>query len=82
MLRYLRGTSDHCINFDGHEGSVCEYVDVNYAGDLDKKRTTIGYVFSLTGGAIRWMSKPQEIVSLSTTEVEYIVASDACKEAI
>ena len=68
MLRYLRGTSDHCISFDGHEGSVYEYVDVDYAGDLDKRRSTTGYVFTLAGGVISWMSKLQETVALSTTE--------------
>ena len=82
VLRYLRGTSDHCISFDGHEGTVCGYVDVDYAGDLDKRRSTTGYVFTLAGGVISWMSKLQETVALSTTEAEYIAASDACKEAI
>ena len=67
MLRYLRGTSNHCIIFDGSEGSVCGYVDVDYASDLDKIRSTIGYVFTFIGGAISWMSKLQETVVLSIT---------------
>ena len=82
VLWYLRGTSDHCIIFSGGEGSVSGYVDVDYAGDLDKIRSTTCYVFTLVGGAISWMSKHQETVALSTTEVEYIAASDANKEAI
>ena len=52
VLWYLRGTSVHCISFDGREGTVCGYVDVDYAGDLDKRRSTRGYVFTLAGGAI------------------------------
>jgi len=52
VLRYLKGTSDNCIIFYGSEGSVCGYVDVGYAGDLDKRRSTTGYVFTLAGGAI------------------------------
>eukprot|EP00253_Pinus_taeda_P017565 PITA_17565 len=51
-------------------------------GDLDKRRSTSGYVFTLADGAISWMSKLQNIVALSTTEAEYIAASHACKEAI
>eukprot|EP00253_Pinus_taeda_P016645 PITA_16645 len=51
-------------------------------GDLDKRRSTSWYVFTLVGGAISWMSKLQNIVALSTTEAEYIAASHACKEAI
>eukprot|EP00253_Pinus_taeda_P002072 PITA_02072 len=50
-------------------------------GDLDKRRFTTGYVFTLAGGEISWMSKLQEIVVLSATEAEYIAASDASKEA-
>eukprot|EP00253_Pinus_taeda_P027761 PITA_27761 len=51
-------------------------------GDLDKRRSTSRYVFTLVGGAISWMSKLQNIVALSTTEAEYIAASHACKEAM
>ena len=31
------------------------YVDSDFAGDLDKRRSTSGYVFTLAGGAISWM---------------------------
>jgi hypothetical protein len=68
VLRYLRGTSNYCITFDGCSDEVCGYVDSDFAGDLDKRRSTSGYVFTLAGGPISWMSKLQNIVSLSTTE--------------
>eukprot|EP00253_Pinus_taeda_P018476 PITA_18476 len=61
-------------------GVVCKFMA--NPGDLDKRRSTIGYVFTLAGGAISWMSKLQETVALSTTEAEYIAASDSSKEAI
>eukprot|EP00253_Pinus_taeda_P005185 PITA_05185 len=51
-------------------------------GDLDKRRSTSGYVFTLASGAISWMSNLQNIVALSTTEAKYIAASHACKEVI
>ena len=82
VLKYLRGTSDYCITFNSNCDSVCGFVDSDFASDLDKRRSTLGYVFTLAGGAISWMSKLQETVALSTTEAEYIVASHACKEAI
>jgi hypothetical protein len=50
---------------------VCGYVDSNFVGDLDKRRSTSGYVFTLAGGPICWMSKLQNTI-----------ASHACKEAI
>ena len=55
VLRYLRGTSDYCITFNSNSDFVCGFVDSDFAGDLDKRRSTLGYVFTLAGGAIIWM---------------------------
>jgi hypothetical protein len=68
VLWYLRGTSDYYITYCSGRALVCGYVDSDFAGDLDKRRSTSGYVFTLVGGAISWMSKLQNIVALSTTE--------------
>jgi hypothetical protein len=62
VFRYLRGTSNYSITYDGSSDSVCGYVDSYFAGDLDKRRSTSGYVFTLAGGPISWMSKIQNIV--------------------
>ena len=39
-------------------------------------------MFNLFGGAVRWMSKKQSVVALSTTEAEYMAATHASKEAV
>ena len=62
--------------------TVKGYVDLDFAGDLDKRKSTTGYVFTLAGGAISWLSKLQTVVALSTTEAKYMAATQACKEAI
>jgi hypothetical protein len=77
VLQYLRGTSAYCITYNGCSDSVCGYVDSFFVGDLDKMRSTLGYVFTLARGPIFWILKLQNIVSLSTVEVEYIVVSHA-----
>ena len=41
-----------------------------------------GYVYILDGGAVSWVSKKQELVTLSTTEAEYVAATHAAKEGI
>ncbi|KAH9314786.1 hypothetical protein KI387_023413, partial [Taxus chinensis] len=53
-----------------------------WAGDVDSKRSTNAYAFTLNGGAISWMSKRQAVVALSTTKAEYMATTHACKEAI
>ena len=61
---------------------VIGYVDSNYAGDLDKQRSTNGYVFTFARGPISWKSTLQSTVALSTTEAEYMAITKAVKEAI
>ena len=53
------------------------FTDSDYAGDQDDRRSTSGYVFMLGSGAISWSSKNQPIITLSTTEAEF-VATTAC----
>ena len=74
VLRYVRGTNNYCITFEGSNDEVCGYVYSNFASDLDKRRSTSVYVFTLAGGPISWMSKLQDVVTLSTTEAEYVSA--------
>jgi hypothetical protein len=51
IFRYLRGTKDYGITFARQKSdlSVVGYVDVDYARDLDDRRSTTGYGFTLAG---------------------------------
>ena len=82
ILRYIRGTSDAALCYGGSDLTVRGYVDSDFAGDLDKRKSTTGYVFTLAGGAVSWVSKLQTVVALSTTEAEYMAATQACKESV
>jgi len=82
ILRYLAATRDLGIVF-GKGGLIPEgYVDADYAGELDTRRSTTGYVFILAGGAISWSSRLQVTVAVSTVEAEYMGAASAVKEAL
>ncbi|KAE8678885.1 Serine/threonine-protein kinase Nek5 [Hibiscus syriacus] len=84
IFRYLKGTVGHGIVFGSQRDNplVVGYVDSDYAGDLDNRRSTTGYVFTLGGGPICWKSTVQSVVALSTTEAEYMAAAEAAKEAL
>ena len=82
ILRYIKETSDVALCYRGSKFTVKGYVDSDFAGDLDKRKSTTGYVFTLAGRAVSWVLKLQIVVSLSTIEAKYIVATQVCKEVI
>ncbi|GAU44223.1 hypothetical protein TSUD_399870 [Trifolium subterraneum] len=81
VLRYLKGSLDFGILYKRNcELRLEGWSDSDYAGDVDDRKSTSGYVFMLGSSPISWSSKKQPIVTLSTTEAEYVsVASCACQ---
>jgi len=54
------------------------FCDVDYAGDRIERKSTSGNFQFLGENLISWASKRQTTISLSTTEVEYILAASCC----
>jgi hypothetical protein len=82
ILRYLSGTKDKCLCLGKGDAYIIGYTDSDYAGCADSRKSTSGYIFQIMGGVIAWRSRLQDCVALSTTEAEYVAASEACKEAV
>lgn len=61
---------------------ITGFVDSDWGGCSDTGRSTTGWVFAYNGCPVSWSSQRQKTVSSSSTEAEYIAASDACKEAL
>lgn len=81
VVRYLKGTRTMGLVY----GQPCElagWVDADFAGDTETRKSTTGFLFTLHGGAISWRSRLQNIVLNSTAEAEYVAASDAVKESL
>ena len=51
-------------------------------GDRDNNRSTTGYVFTVGGTAVSWISRLQRVVALSSAEAEYVSLTEASKEMI
>ena len=83
ILRYLKGSMDIALTYKKSEGGqLTGYSDADYAGDLDDRHSTSGNVFLMSCGSISWLSKKQPVVTLSTTEAEYIALNTATQEAV
>jgi len=82
ILRYLKGTSKMHLSFKRSNLTLQGFSDADLGGDLDGRKSTIGYIFTLGGTTINRKSKLQGRVSFSTTEAEYVVISEAAKEMI
>ena len=83
IIRYLIGTVGYGLMFRKKETAETEgYSDADWAGDIDDRKSTSGYLFKLSGASISWRSRKQSCVALSTAEAEYISLATAGQEAI
>ena len=83
VLRYLKGTFNHCLFYDKmNDLIVSAFIDVDWTGSLNDRRSTSGYVFLLGTTTISWSSKKQPTVALSSTEAEYRAMTNATCEAM
>ncbi|KAK2442007.1 putative mitochondrial protein [Trifolium repens] len=81
ILRYLKGTANLGILYErGVKQALQGWTDSDYAGDVEDRKSTSGYVYTYGSSAISWSSKKQPIVTLSTTEAEFVAAAScACQ---
>ncbi|GAU29997.1 hypothetical protein TSUD_160820 [Trifolium subterraneum] len=83
ILRYLKGSISLGVLYKrGKNQELVGWTDSDYAGDSDDRKSTSGYVFKFGSSAISWSSKKQPIVTLSTTEAEFVVAASCACQAI
>lgn len=57
ILRYLWGTTNKCLYFGKRELKVQGYIDANFASEVDHRRSTTGYIFTIGTTVVSWMSQ-------------------------
>ncbi|CAM8954218.1 unnamed protein product [Rhodiola kirilowii] len=84
LLKYLAGTTYIGLMFAKHgsEHDLYGYVDSDFASNKDNRKSTTSFFYTWAGNCISWKSQLQSVVALSSTEAEYIAATEAAKEAI
>lgn len=79
VLRYLRHTQDQRIRCDSSNKAMSMYSDFDFSQCQTTRRSITGYVATMGGGAVSWLSQRQKVVALSTTEAEYMACADAAR---
>ncbi len=83
ILRYLKGTITLGLVYTKQKHQeLIGYVDADWGGDRVTRRSTTGYVFVMGGAAVSWLSKRQPIVTLSSTEAEYVALASATTQTV
>ncbi len=81
VLHYLSGTKNLTLTYGEERHDLVGYTDADGASH-EHRHAVSGYTFLIDGGTISWQSRKQEIITLSTTEAEYVATTHAAKEAI
>ena len=72
VLRYLQGTKDYMLMYrKSDQLEAIGYTDSDYAGCVDTRKSTFGYIFLLAGGVVSWKSGKQSVIATSTMEAEF-----------
>ena len=83
IFRYLKDKQDYGIKFRfNNENDFEVYVDADFGGDLDTRKSTTGYVMTMGGGPTSWYSKLQRCVSTSTAESEYYALNECANHCL
>ena len=73
ILRYIAETMNHGILYSTLDDfQLVRYIDCDFVGNTEGKRSTSRYPFHLGIGVVDWASKKQLVVTLSSAEAEYV----------
>eukprot|EP00253_Pinus_taeda_P012431 PITA_12431 len=83
VLRCLRGTSQYGLWYRQTEGvNLQGFTIVDWVGNPSSRKSTSGGIFNIWSMTISSYSRKQRSVTLSSTEAEYMVASQETSKAI
>jgi len=81
VLGYLKHTQNYALHYNKYPVAIEIYSDANWTIRSNEVKSTSGYVFTLSGGAVSWKSSKQTCIARSTMESEFIALDKAGEEA-
>jgi hypothetical protein len=81
VFRYLLGTKDIQLVLGGSQNKITGYSDADWASHLHRHSIS-GFVYFIGGGIVSWSSKKQPIITLSSTEAEYVALTHSSKDIL
>jgi len=86
VLAYVKGTLHQGLSWHdpgaGSRNKLSGWVDSDFASDIDTRKSMTGYLMVLNGGPISWKASRQGGVTLSSSEAEFVAASQAGQEVL
>eukprot|EP00253_Pinus_taeda_P008167 PITA_08167 len=83
IIHCVRGIVQFGIHYSAEASPLLVgFTDSNWVGDLDDRKSTAAYVFTLVSRPITWACKKKSVISLCSVEAEYLGTMEASKEAL
>ena len=86
VWRYFSGTRNLGLTLGGAQSlndlDLWLHCDASWADDPTTRKTTAGHIIYVGSSPIKWQSKQQDLVTLSTTEAEFVNMSTAGRDML
>ena len=83
VMRYLQGTKDYMLMYRQTDNlDLVGYSNADFAGCVDSRKPTSGYIFIMAGGAVSWRSDKQTLIATFTMEAEFVSCFQATSQGV
>lgn len=84
IYAYLKYTPNLGLHFRRNcaDRELHAYINADWAGCPDTRRSTTGYIVKFAGSPVSWSSRRQRTVAMSTCEAKYVAGYKATQEII
>ena len=83
IFKYLQGTQDYGLWYPIDANlTLHAYLDVDWARNVDDRKSTSGGAFYMGSRLVSWFSKKQSSIVLYTTKAKYVAVASCCTQLL